>query len=326
MNKLTIIISLLIFGFVLNLDEEIYIYDITYLEEFEVPNNKEFNSSYYLYFRMPYPSTSEKLELTTKYLGDYEGKYQLDFCGYTKKPTDEELKENSIYGRCNWIYTEYKLKDKTYSRFMYPLDQYKEVAYVVIKLQVLSEFKNLFILVSPYKKRQKIYYSEIEYNKEVIIDSDTLSGVSLSYTFETKYEKGDEESIIIKLHKDDINDLFINLYGHDIKRGNIINEQKITDTRLFKTPGETKEDGEYKIYNYTYTRLSSKTNYLTIDISSYNNYELKYFSLTLYSTGSNSLGIIIILIVILVLIIIFVILYFYIKKKRNNSSYLIDPK
>ena len=67
-------------------------------------------------------------------------------------------------------------------------------------------------------------------------------------------------------------------------------------------PNETKDDGEYKIYKYPYTRLSSETKILYIMVVSVGNYDLKYFSFTLSSGRGGLLGGIIALIVILALL------------------------
>lgn len=51
-------------------------------------------------------------------------------------------------------------------------------------------------------------------------------------------------------------------------------------------PNETKDDGEYKIYKYSYTRITSETKNLYIVTMSIDNYELKYLPFTLNSASS----------------------------------------
>ena len=49
-----------------------------------------------------------------------------------------------------------------------------------------SEFKFLSVLVSPYKRSQKMIMKSIEYDKEVIIDSETLSNSESRFIFNTQ--------------------------------------------------------------------------------------------------------------------------------------------
>ena len=100
-------------GFALNWGEETYIFDMNYLQEFKVPN-KGFPSEddFNLYFRLPCPSVNSKLSLTIKYHSDYDD-YDTNICGYTKKPTDEELTADTYSGDCERLHKDYKTKDKT---------------------------------------------------------------------------------------------------------------------------------------------------------------------------------------------------------------------
>ena len=102
-----------------------------------------------------------------------------------------------------------------------------------------SEFKFLSVLVSPYKRSQKMIMKSIEYDKEVIIDSETLSNSESSFMFNTESKNGSGESMTIKLHKDDVNDFMITLVG--IK--NLEDIQNISpsyeNARLFRAPSET---------------------------------------------------------------------------------------
>ena len=281
MRKLIIIISLLIFGFALSYDEETYIFDIEYSKEFEVPIMEYPSSFYNLYFRLPHPSTNEKLEITTKYAIDdhYKGNY---ICGYAKYPTDEELKKESIDANCQISSKEYESKDKAYRKLIYSFDQFSSgVTYLVIKINMNSEFKYLSVLVSPYKKREKKIEREIEYDKEVIIDSETLRYTEKHFIFNTESKNGNGESMTIKLHKDDINDFIIALCG--VKN---LEDEYYTDIRQFMSPTGAKDDGEYKIYKYSYTQIAGEPKYLFISIMSMNNYELEYFSFTLNSAST----------------------------------------
>ena len=120
MKKLNIIISLLIIGFVLS-DDQIYIFDIAYLQEFSVPNKGFPSSDYNLYFRLPCPSSNEDLTVKIKYHNDYDN-YRLDICGYTKKPTDEELKKGTDSGNCHWLTEDNTRKGNGYTKFIYNVD------------------------------------------------------------------------------------------------------------------------------------------------------------------------------------------------------------
>ena len=177
-----------------------------------------------------------------------------------------------------------------------------------------SEFKYLSILVSPYKERQKMIMRSIEYDEELIIDSEILSNSDKYFMFNTESKNGNQESMTIKLHKDDINDFTINLAGikslEDIMNGN----PSYTDMRAFMSPNETKDDGEYKIYKYPYTQLSSETKILYIMVVSVGNYDLKYFSFTLNSGREGLSGGIIALIFILSIIVVLVVAYFVLRK------------
>ena len=248
MRKLNIIISLLIIGIVLS-DDQIYIFDIAYLQEFSVPNKGFPSNSYDLYFRLPCPSVNEDLAVTIKYHDEYDD-YSIHACGYTNKPTDEELKKGTDSGRCDWLHEDTTKKGKGYTKFIYKVDSYyiSEATYLVVKIDMSSEFKFLSVLVSPYKRSQKMIMKSIEYDKEVIIDSETLSNSESSFMFNTESKNGSGESMTIKLHKDDVNDFMVTLVG--IK--NLEDIQKISpsseNTRFFRAPSETKDDGEYKIY------------------------------------------------------------------------------
>ena len=312
MRKMNIIISLLIIGIVLS-DDKTYIFDMTFLQEFPVPNKGFPSSGYNLYFRLPCPSSNEDLAVTIKYHNDHDD-YSIHACGYTKKPTDEELKKGTDSGNCNYLHEDITKKGKGYTKFIYDVDSYyiSEATYLVVKINMYSEFKFLSVLVSPYKRSQKMIMKSIEYDKEVIIDSETLSNSESSFMFNTESKNGSGESMTIKLHKDDVNDFMVTLVG--IK--NLEDIQKISpsseNTRLFRAPSETKDDGEYKIYEYKYAQLTSETKYLYIMIVSIDSYELQYFSFTLNSGGLS--GGVIALIVILVIIVLLVVAYFVLRK------------
>ena len=102
-----------------------------------------------------------------------------------------------------------------------------------------SELNYLSVLVSPYKERQKMIMKAIEYDKELIIDSETLSNTDKYFIFNTESKNGNQESMTIKLHKDDVNDFMITLVG--IK--NLEDIQNISpsyeNARLFRAPSET---------------------------------------------------------------------------------------
>ena len=293
MRKLTIFITLLIIGFTLSSDDAIYIFDMTYSKEFVVPKAGLPSSWYYLYFRLPNPSTNENLAVTTKYSGIHDD-YSMDICGYTKYPTDGELKSGSLDGDCDHLYSDYDLKDGEYTKFIYPFDKFSSgVTYIVIKIRMFSELNYLSVLVSPYKERQKIIMRAIEYDKELIIDSETLSNTDKHFIFNTESKNGNGESMTIKLHKDDVNDFMISLIGIKSLEDLTKNPPTYTDMRSFMSPTDSNDEGEYKKYNYRYTQLTSETKYLYIMAMSMDNYELKYFSFTLNSFSSGlSFGII----------------------------------
>ena len=311
MRKLNIIISLLIIGIVLS-DAQIYIFDITYLQEFSVPNKGFPSSSYGLYFRLPCPSVNENLAVTIKYHDEYDD-YNIRACGYTKKPTDEELKKSTDWSRCYMLVKDNYRKGKGYKKFIYEVYSFyiREATYLVVKIEMRSEFKFLSVLVSPYKS-QNVIMKSIEYDKEVIIDSETLSNSESRFMFNTESKNGSGESMTIKLHKDDVNDLMVILAG--LKSLDDINkiDPSYENTRLFRAPSETEDDGEYKIYKYKYSQLTSEAKYLYIVIKSDEHYELQYFSFTLNSGGLS--GGVIALIVILVIIVLLVVAYFVLRK------------
>ena len=146
-----------------------------------------------------------------------------------------------------------------------------------------SELNYLSVLVSPYKERQKMIMKAIEYDKELIIDSETLSNTDKRFIFNTESKNGNGESMTIKLHKDDVNDFMITLVGIKSLEDVTKDPPTYTDSRVFMSPSDSNDDGEYKKYNYRYTQLSTETKYLYIMAMSKDNYELKYFSFTLNS-------------------------------------------
>ena len=242
MRKLTIFITLLIIGFTLSSDD-IYIFDMTYSKEFVVPNTGLPSSWYYLYFRLPHPYTNENLAVTTKYSNDYDD-YSMNICGYTKFPTDEELKSGSLDGDCDWLHSDHELKDGEYTKFIYPFDKFSNgVTYIVIKIKMHSEFNYLSVLVSPYKERQKIIMRAIEYDKELIIDSETLSNTDKHFIFNTESKNGNGESMTIKLHKDDVNDFMISLIGIKSLEDLTKNPPTYTDMRSFMSPTDSNDEG-----------------------------------------------------------------------------------
>ena len=117
----------------------------------------------------------------------------------------------------------------------------------------------------------------------------------------------------IKLHKDDVNDLGIILFG-------IINLSDISEVnpynfyKEFISPDKTKDDGDYKIYEYSYLQIPSEIESLTIFINLIDNYKLKYFSFILNSAVLSD-GIIA-LIVILSIIVVLVVAYFILRKLK----------
>ena len=133
----------------------------------------------------------------------------------------------------------------------------------------------------------------IEYDKELIIDSETLSNTDKYFIFNTESKNGNQESMTIKLHKDDVNDFMISLIGIRSLEDLYKNPPTYTDMRAFIQPTDSNDDGVFKKYNYRYTQLASETKYLYIMAMSKDNYELKYFSFTLNSFSSGlSFGII----------------------------------
>ena len=128
---------------------------------------------------------------------------------------------------------------------------------------------------------------EIEYDKENIIDSETLNNADKNFVFTTTSKTGNGESMTIKHHKDDVNDFRIVLFG--LKNLKDIEEAPpaYTDARVFDSPSDTNDEGQYKIYTYRYNKLlSNEAKYLYISVYSLDNADINYFSFTLNSAPS----------------------------------------
>lgn len=279
MRKLIIFINLL--ALIVSYGEY-YTFNATYQKEFVVPKDNYPDYSYSFNFRLALPKNNEKLQVTIKYSDRYDS-YSISSCYFENYPTDEEIFR--CYG--NSLYDSSKIKDKEYTKFIYPLSKFSnEIKYLVIKVDMREKFEYFSILVSPYKERKSMIMETIEYNKEFIMDGEDLSNTDKRFYFSVKeYKKGELEYFSLKIHKNDESDFLIQLVGLE-SLDDMYNQNKYIELRGYMNPKYIEEDGDYKIYKYRFTRLDSDTKSLFILVNSIDNCELKYFSFKLSTTNS----------------------------------------
>lgn len=121
-----------------------------------------------------------------------------------------------------------------------------------------------------------MFFKEITYNKELILDSGTLNNYESIFLLWFKNENLEDGVVKIKLHKDDINDLFMVLVGTENPPQQPFDNSNITEYRFFITSSNT-TDSNYITYKYNYIKFQEKSKYIVLSaVSLMSNF--KYFS------------------------------------------------
>jgi len=291
MKKIMLIIFLSILLKITCKEEEI-LFDCEYKKEYEI-NMKSFTDGYIpedtrLFFRLPI-NTKEQNAVTIKILNDEDYPSSLDVYFYSEKPTDSEAK--SRWGTYDWVHEEEAVKDKIYTKYIYPIDDHYTGNYIVITFDTEVNYHYFSILVSSYKEKG-YYMKEIEYNKEHVIKK--VNNYINNFQFWLKAKNNKKEYIRIKLHKDDsecVDATSFALYWLRVSPLQLKNVSKdVIDYKIFQgydfVLNET--DNDYIKYYYEYSQPSEKAKYLYLQyISTYN---LKYFSIGVGNDISDSSG------------------------------------
>ena len=282
MKKSSLIICLSIFGYIFSISStDNILFDCEFGKECVV-NMESFTDGYIpeytnLYFRFLLGSKKQNA-ITIKLLNEEDYPSTLDVYFFSKKPTDEEAISGRSYSDYHdWIHEEEKEKDKAYSKYIYPIDEDYTGKYIVVTFNTYVNYHYLSILLSSYK--EKAYYMrEIEYNKEHVIQN--IENYQTYYQFWLKTENNDNESIRIKLHKDDsdsASEITMQLAGMEVSPYQMKDNSDIIDSRIFQMYDSNQTDNDYIKYYYSYSKLKDKVKYLYLIVV--NEYRLKYFSI-----------------------------------------------
>ena len=222
--------------------------------------------------------------VTIKTLDEYE-QYSIKALKFSESPTDDDIKNQR--GTSENLHNDYEVKEGSYTKFIYPIEDLSNVKYLVIYLDVYSDLKYLSVLVSSYKKKESSLMKEIAYNKEYILDSETLSNYKGYFMFWFAIENNENAAINIKLHKDDTNDFMISLLGTIVNPSEMKDQSDAIETRVFMGPDSKTTDSDYIIYKYAYTKLKDTCKYVLINAISKEDYIYRYMSI-IVSKDSNS--------------------------------------
>ena len=274
-NLLLIIISILS-GLNSSLRDDISIIkDIEYSKEYEL-DSSIFTEKYIdLYFRLPLPSSRDNIGITLKAFTN-EGEYfvhpRLNL--YAEKPDDNDIKNSD---KSNWDFLTYKYtrKYKIYSYFTYVPNTIGNEEYAVIYVSTTEKLKYFSILADTFRKRTDILAASLTFNKEYKIESDKLSYTYTYFNFVVEAENHDKnESIIIVLSENDVNDLEFDLEGKNQKIGPASGVIK-----SFNNYTSYEKKGDLIEYKYNYGQISSEHKFLSMIIKSKDGYMLNYFSI-----------------------------------------------
>ena len=291
MKKTLLIIFLSILGKIIGLREEI-LFDCEYKKEYEV-DMKSFTDGYIpegtrLFFRLPINAKEQKA-VTIKTLNDENYPSSLDVYFFEQKPTDDEAKDR--WGNYDWVQKEGAVKDKIYTKYIYPISEYYTGKYIVVTFDTELNYHYFSILVSSYK--EKAYYmKEIKYNKEHVIKN--VNNYANYFQFWLKAKNNKKEYIRIKLHKDDseyIDTTNLVLYWLRVSPYQIKNaSEDVIEMKLFQgydfDLNET--DNDYIKFYYELSQQNEKAKYLYAVFSTF--YNLKYFSIGVGNDISDSGG------------------------------------
>ena len=280
--KARLIIVLSILGCIFSLSDTNILFDCEYGKEYVV-DMTSLTEGYIpygatLFFRLPI-DTSNKSSITIKLLNEADYPSSLDVYFFSEKPSDEDAK--NVRGSSEWVHRDSKEKDKTYTKYIYPIDGQYTGNYIVVTFRVYEDYHYFSFLVSPNQVKG-YYMKQIEYNKEHIIEN--INNYESNYQFYLDSQNNDYESIKIKLHKDDsdlISGISVQLAG---MKGSILTSMNdIIQMRSFVGSDIERFDNDYIEYIYKYYKLKDKVKTLYILVNS--EYTLKYFSITV---GNNN--------------------------------------
>ena len=254
-NLLLIIISILS-GLNSSLRDDISIIkDIEYSKEYEL-DSSIFTENYIdLYFRLPLPSSRDNIGITLKAFTD----------------------------KSNWDFLTYKYtrKYKIYSYFTYIPNTIGKEEYAVIYVSTTEKLKYFSILADTFRERTDILAASLTFNKEYKIESDKLSYTYTYFNFVVEAENHDKnESIIIVLSENDVNDLEFDLEGKNQKIGPASGVIK-----SFNNYTSYEKKGDLIEYKYNYGQISSEHKFLSMIIKSKDGYMLNYFSIQVGNYG-----------------------------------------
>ena len=138
-----------------------YVVDMTSLTEGYIPDGAT------LFFRLPI-DTSNKSSITIKLLNEADYPSSLDVYFFSEKPSDVDAKNPR--GSYDWVHRDSKEKDKTYTKYIYPIKEQYTGNYIVVTFRVYEDYHYFSFLVSPTQEKGD-YIEKIEYNKEHIIEN-----------------------------------------------------------------------------------------------------------------------------------------------------------
>ena len=281
------IFELLIFSFliqlVLNLKESYLIEYIEYLKEYELNDSSFTDDRMELYFRLQIPSNKDNLGITFKaFTEEIEIEYLSSYyCLFNSMPTDTQI-INYDKSYCNYLKDNYRRKYKTYTYFSMHLDKLDSGNYAVIYLTTDKKYKYFSVLVSDFHPITNALATKLSFNEKYVIGKSELSYLSTYFDFAVNTQNHDKnESIIINLSENDVNDLEIELSG---KKKLFVHDSILI--KEFENYTSLEKNGELITYKYNYGKISTEYNYLTVIIKSKDGYMLNYFSIQVGNSGN----------------------------------------
>ena len=226
-----------------------------------------------LIFRLKVDS-NEKLGVTLKIVEQYYMLFKVYAMGFSEYPNEEDI-INAQYKYKNLHLDSEKWEGKL-NKIVFPIEEFTDAKYLVIYIRLHTNLQYLSILVSPYKKKEPLFFKEITYNQELILDSETLNNYESAFLLWFKNENLEDGIVKIKLHKDDINDLLIFLVGTEDRPQLPFNNSNIIEYRFFISSSNT-TDSNYITYKYNYIKFQEKSKYIVLTALSMWS-DFKYFS------------------------------------------------
>jgi len=277
MKLFSFTICFLIFGYIISIDNNYRIYDIIYSAEYIVDVEKgpiPYQTN--LIFRLKVDSNKE-LGVTIKFVEQSFVTSDVHAIEFSEYPNEEDIiNAQSNYKKYKRLHLVRDKREGKFNKLVYPIEEFTDVKYLVIYINLHTDLQYFSILVSPYKKKESFLFKEITYNKELILDSETLNNYESNFLLWFKNENLEDGVLKIKLHKDDINDLTINLVGIENPPQLPFNYSNITEYRYFTTFSNT-TDSNYITYKYNYIKFQEKSKYIVLTALSMWS-DFKYFS------------------------------------------------